>query len=167
MNKKVKKFTIISVFIALALVLSYVDSLIHISVAVPGIKLGIANIAIIYALYKIGVKEAILISLLRIILSSILFGNVVSMAYSLAGAALSLSLMILLKKIFNFSIITVSIVGAIMHNIGQIIMAIILLSAAEIIYHLPVLLVTGTISGIGVGILSALVLKYTKNITTL
>ena len=125
-----------------------------------------SNIAIIYALYKIGVKEAILISLMRIILSSILFGNVVSMAYSLAGAVLSLSLMILLKNVFNFSIITVSIVGALMHNIGQIIMAIILLSAKEILYHLPVLLVTGTISGIGVGILSILVLKYTKNIRT-
>lgn len=166
MKKNIKKITLMAIFIALALVLSYVDSLISLPIAVPGVKLGIANIAIIYTLYKIGTKEAIIISILRIILSSILFGNIVSLAYSIAGAILSLTMMIILKKFTSFSIITVSIVGAIMHNVGQIIMAIILMGTKEIIYHLPVLVVTGVVSGICVGILSALVLKYTKNIET-
>lgn len=166
MKNSIKKVTLVAIFIALALVLSYVDSLISLPIAVPGIKLGIANIAIIYALYKFGIKEAVLVSILRIVLSSILFGNVVSLSYSIAGAVLSLSLMIILKRFTSFSIVTISIIGAIMHNTGQIIMAIILMGTEEIIYHLPVLIITGVISGIGVGILSAVVLRYTKNIKT-
>lgn len=166
MNKKIKDITIISIFIALALVLSYVDSLIVILPQIYGVKLGLANIAIIYILYYKGAKEAIIVSILRVILASILFGNLVSLAYSLAGAILSLTLMIILKNFTSLGRITISIVGAISHNAGQIIMAIILMGTIEIVYYLPILIMTGLISGIGIGCLSIMVLKYTKNIVT-
>lgn len=164
MNKKIRYITTIAVMITLAMVFSYVDSIVSLPFGIPGIKLGIANIAIIYALYKLGIKEAIIISGLRLILSSILFGTILTFVYSLAGAILSLTLMIILKKFSNLAIITVSIVGAVMHNIAQITMAIILMDTSEIIYYLPVLIITGTVSGIGVGILASVVLNYTKNI---
>lgn len=164
MNKQIKYITTMAVMITLAMVFSYVDSIIVLPFGIPGIKLGIANIAIIYALYKLGIKEAIIISSLRLILSSILFGTVLTFAYSLAGAVLSLILMIILKKFAKLAIITVSIVGAVMHNTAQIIMAIILMDTSEIIYYLPVLIITGIISGVGVGILASVTLNYTKNI---
>ena len=166
MNKEIRKISLLSIIIALAMVLSYVDSLIHIPFTPPYFKIGIANIAIIYTLYKIGTKEACIVSIFRLILSSILFSNLITFVYSFAGAVLSLSLMILLKNINKFSKITVSIIGAIMHNVGQIIVAIILMSTKEIALYLPVLIITGIIAGSGVGILSNLVLKYTSNIKT-
>ena len=164
MNNSVKKIALISILITLSIVLSYVDSLIILPFAIPGIKLGIANIATVYTLFRIGIKESIIVSIFRIILSSILFGTILSFSYSLAGAALSLALMIILKRFIKISLITISILGAIMHNVGQILMAMILLETKEIILYLPVLVITGTIAGIGVGLLSILTLKYTKNI---
>ncbi len=164
MNKQIRRISIIAVTITLALVLSYVDSLITILPQIPGIKLGIANIAIIFALYKLGIKEAITVSILRIILSCILFSGMLTFLYSLAGATLSLILMIILKKLKIFNMLAVSVVGAVMHNVGQIIVAAILMEVVQIIYYLPVLIITGVISGLGIGILSTLVIKYTNNI---
>ncbi|MCM1260444.1 MAG: Gx transporter family protein [Prevotella sp.] len=164
MKKETKRFAILSIMIGLSLVLSYVDSLIPIVVTIPGIKLGLANIATIYVLYRLGIKEAIIASILRVFLSALLFGTVVTLSYSLVGAILSLLTMILLKKYTSFHAITISIVGAVMHNMGQIGVAILIMSTKEIIYYLPILVITGVISGIGVGLLAILVLKYTQNI---
>ncbi len=164
MKKEVKKLSLLAILIAISLVFSYVDSLIVLPFAIPGIKLGIANIVIIYTLYKLGIKESIIVSLLRLILSSILFGSLLTFGYSLAGAILSLTLMIILKYKTSFSMVAISILGAIMHNFGQILVAIILMDTKEIILYLPLLAITGTISGIGVGLLSVLVLKYTKGL---
>ena len=111
-----------------------------------------------------GAKEAIIVSSLRLILSSILFGTIMTFAYSLVGAILSLALMIILKKFTHLSLMTISICGAVLHNLGQILVAIVVMATKEIAYYLPILIFTGTISGIGVGILSVLTLKYTKNI---
>ncbi len=170
MKKEIKIIAFLAILIALALVLSYVDSLIVVSFVVPiirlpGIKLGLANIAIIYTLYKMGIKEAILVSLVRLVLSSILFGSITTFLYGLCGAILSLSVMIILKKLTSFSLVAISIFGSIMHNIGQIIVAIFIMSTKEIGLYLPVLVISGIICGIAVGILSYLTLKYTKNIT--
>ena len=124
---KTKKVAMLGLTIALAMIMSYIEALVPLSFAVPGIKMGLANIVIIFVLYKIGTKEAILVSLIRVILVSLLFSNVMAMAYSIAGAVLSLSVMWLLKKTDRFSFVGVSIAGGIMHNVGQIIMAVILL----------------------------------------
>lgn len=164
MKKETKTFAILSIMIALSLVLSYVDSLIPIVVTIPGIKLGLANIATVYVLYRLGAKEAIFVSVLRVFLSALLFGTALTLAYSIVGATLSLITMIFLKKYGSFSTVTISIVGAVMHNIGQIGVAILVMSTKEIVYYLPILVVTGVISGIGVGLLAILVLKYTQNI---
>lgn len=150
--------------IALAMIMSYIEALVPLSFAVPGIKMGLANIVIIFVLYKIGTKEAILVSIIRVILVSLLFSNVMAMAYSIAGAVLSLGIMWILKKTDKFSVIGVSIAGGIMHNVGQIIMAVILLGTEQIALYLPVLIITGTATGVVIGIVSGLVINRFKNI---
>ena len=150
--------------IALAMIMSYIEALVPLSFAVPGIKMGLANIVIIFVLYKIGTKEAILVSLIRVILVSLLFSNVMAMAYSIAGAVLSLSVMWLLKKTDKFSFVGVSIAGGIMHNVGQIIMAVILLGTEQIALYLPVLIITGTVTGVVIGIVAGLVINRFKTI---
>ena len=161
---KTKKVAMLGLTIALAMIMSYIEALVPLSFAVPGIKMGLANIVIIFVLYKIGTKEAILVSLIRVILVSLLFSNVMSMAYSIAGAVLSLSVMWLLKKTDKFSFVGVSIAGGIMHNVGQIIMAVILLGTEQIALYLPVLIITGTVTGVVIGIVSGLVINRFKTI---
>ena len=161
---KTKKVAMLGLTIALAMIMSYIEALVPLSFAVPGIKMGLANIVIIFVLYKIGTKEAILVSLIRVILVSLLFSNVMAMAYSIAGAVLSLSIMWLLKKTDKFSFVGVSIAGGIMHNVGQIIMAVILLGTEQIALYLPVLIITGTATGVVIGIVSGLVINRFKNI---
>ncbi|MBQ3561100.1 MAG: Gx transporter family protein, partial [Oscillospiraceae bacterium] len=134
---KTKKVAMLGLTIALAMIMSYIEALVPLSFAVPGIKMGLANIVIIFVLYKIGTKEAILVSLIRVILVSLLFSNVMAMWYSLAGAVLSLAVMWALKKTDKFSVTGVSVAGGIMHNVGQIITAMILLETQQIIVYLP------------------------------
>lgn len=150
--------------IALAMIMSYIESLFPLNFAVPGIKMGLANIVIVFVLYRMGLKEAIVISLIRVFLVSLLFGNVMSMAYSISGAVCSLAVMVLLKKTDRFSTIGVSVAGGVMHNFGQIIMAIIIMGAKQIIFYLPALCITGTITGILIGIVSSIVIKRIKRI---
>lgn len=145
--------------VALAMILSFVESQIPPLVAIPGVKIGLANIVVIFALYKFGWKQAVLISLLRVFLVSILFGNFASLFYSIAGAVLSLSGMILLKKTRKFSQTAVSVAGGVLHNIGQILMACILLETNVITYYLPFLILSGVIAGIAIGLVSALMVK--------
>ena len=161
---KTKKVAMLGLTIALAMIMSYIEALVPLSFAVPGIKMGLANIVIIFVLYKIGTKEAILVSLIRVILVSLLFSNIMAMAYSIAGAVLSLSVMWLLKKTDRFSFVGVSIAGGIMHNVGQIIMAVILLGTEQIALYLPVLIITGTVTGVVIGIVAGLVINRFKTI---
>ena len=161
---KTKKVAMLGLTIALAMIMSYIEALVPLSFAVPGIKMGLANIVIIFVLYKIGTKEAILVSIIRVILVSLLFSNVMAMAYSIAGAVLSLGIMWILKKTDKFSVIGVSIAGGIMHNVGKIIIAVILLGTEQIALYLPVLIITGTATGVVIGIVSGLVINRFKNI---
>lgn len=161
---KTKKVAMLGLCIALAMIMSYIEVLVPLSFAVPGIKMGLANIVIIFVLYKIGTKEAILVSLIRVILVSLLFSNAMAMAYSIAGAVLSLGVMWILKKTDKFSVVGVSIAGGIMHNVGQIIMAVILLGTKQIALYLPVLLITGTATGVVIGIVASLIINRFKNI---
>jgi heptaprenyl diphosphate synthase len=144
------------------MILSYVESRIPAFVAIPGIKVGLANIAVIFTLYRFGVKEAITVSLIRVFLVSFLFGSIPSMFYSISGAVLSLTAMILLKKLTPLTEVAISVTGGVMHNIGQIIAASIMLSTNVVVYYLPFLLVSGTIAGIVVGIASAILVKRIK-----
>lgn len=161
---KVKNVAVLGLCVALAMIMSYIESLFPLNFAVPGIKMGLANIVIIFLLYRVGFGAACVVSLIRVFLVSLLFGNVMMMAYSLAGAALSLVLMLMLKKSGKFSVIGVSIAGGVAHNAGQIIMAIILLGAKQIAYYLPVLVITGTATGVLIGIAASVVIKRIKHI---
>ena len=156
---KTKKVAFLGLTIALAMILSFVESQIPALIAIPGIKVGLPNIVMVFLLYRVGWKEMVTVSIIRIFLVSLLFGNVQMMTFSLAGAAFSLFGMILLKKTNWFSAITVSIVGGILHNVGQIIAACLWTSTAQIAYYLPTLFISGTIAGMMIGIVSGLIVK--------
>lgn len=145
---------------SVALVLAYVEILLPpLFVAVPGIKLGLPNIVIIFILYHLGIRRAAAVSFVRIAVVALLFGNPMTLAYSIAGALLSLGMMFLLKKLNFLSIIGVSVAGGVFHNVGQILMAMLLLGTAELGYYLIVLTVTGTISGILIGLCGGMLVK--------
>ena len=162
MRNRIFKLTALAITISLAMVLSYIESQIPALVSIPGIKAGLANIAVIFTLYKFGVKEATAVSTIRVVLISLLFGSPVSLIYSISGAILSLVSMIILKKLTHLTEITVSVVGGVAHNIGQIAVASFMLSTNVVIYYLPFLLVSGTIAGIVIGIASAILVKRVR-----
>ena len=141
------------------MILSFVESQIPVSVAIPGIKLGLPNLVMTFLLYKVGWKDTVIVSLIRIVLISMLFGNIQTLTFSVAGAIVSLLGMILLKKIDRFSCVAVSVTGGVLHNVGQILMAMLLLGTAKLGYYLIVLAVTGTVSGILIGIASGIAVK--------
>ena len=154
-----KKVAFLGLSIALAMVLSFVESQIPALVAIPGIKVGLPNLVMIFLLYKVGWRETVIVSIIRIILVSLLFGNVQTMTFSIAGAVLSLLAMILLKKTNWFSCIAVSVVGGVFHNIGQIIAACVWTQTAQIAFYLPVLLISGTIAGAIIGLVAGILVK--------
>ena len=156
---KAKNVALYGLLIALALVLSYLESLVPLSFAVPGIKMGLPNIVVVFALYRLRWRDAAVISLVRVLLVSVLFGNVFSLAYSAAGAALSLLVMLLLKSTGKFSETGVSVAGAVAHNAGQILVAVFVLETGRLVYYLPVLCISGTIAGVCIGLVSALLVK--------
>ena len=156
---KAKRVTFLGLSIALAMILSFVESQIPALVAIPGIKVGLPNIVMVFLLYRVGWKETVLVSIIRIILVSMLFGNIQTMTFSIAGAVLSLLGMILFKALRGFSCIAVSIMGGILHNVGQILAAILWTSTAQIAYYLPVLLISGTVAGTLIGILGGMMVK--------
>ncbi|MGN0435144.1 MAG: Gx transporter family protein [Wujia sp.] len=154
-----KLTAICGVLIALSLVLSYLESFLPVFTAVPGIKLGLANIVTIISLYRLGIKPTVMISLGRILLAGILFGNPMVIIYSLAGAAFSILVMCVVRVIGFFSVSGVSICGAVAHNLGQLIVAAIVLENANIMYYMAVLAISGTVAGVIIGILSAYIMK--------
>lgn len=154
-----RRVAFLGLFIALAMILSYVESLIPPLVAIQGVKIGLPNLVIMFMLYRVGSREAITVSLIRVVLVSLLFSSAMSMAYGLAGAALSLSGMMLLKKTNLFSCITVSVVGGVLHNIGQIAVAILITGTKQLVLYLPVLLISGVIAGVAIGICAGLLIK--------
>lgn len=158
------RVALFGVFVALALIFSYVESLIPFHIGIPGVKLGLANLIIVIALYKMSLKEAYLLSVTRIVLAGFIFGNLFSILYSLAGGLLSLSAMALLKKMDGFSIIGVSIAGGVMHNVGQLIIAMLVVETFSVIYYVPVLLIAGLITGLVIGIAANEMLKRLVNI---
>ena len=135
-----KSVAYLGVFLALAMILSYVEAILPFAIGIPGVKLGLANLVTVLMLYLIGWKEALCVSVLRIVLTGILFGNVVSICYGLAGGLLSFLLMFILIRMNRFHVVTVSICGGIIHNMGQLIVAGFLVSSYYVIYYMPVLL---------------------------
>lgn len=145
--------------VAVAFVLSYVESLLPLSFGVPGIKPGLSNVVVMICLYQCSMKETFVVSIVRIVLSGLTFGSISTMLYSLAGGMLSLFVMYFLKKSQKFSVYGVSMAGGIFHNVGQILVAILILKTALLVYYLPALLLAGVASGILVGILAGILEK--------
>ena len=156
---KTKKVALTGLLIALALILSYLESLVPMSFAVPGIKLGLPNLVVVFALSRLRPSVAAAISLIRVALVAILFGSVLSLAYSAAGAVCSFLVMLLLKKTGRFGCTGVSVAGAVTHNLAQIAAAAVLLETGALAWYLPVLLLSGTLAGVCIGLLAALCVR--------
>lgn len=156
--KGTKRLVLLAMLTAVAMILSYVESLLP-SVGIPGVKMGLANIAVIFALFRFGWKEAAALSLVRVVLVSLLFGSVGAMLYSLAGAVLSLAVMALLRRIDRFSTVGVSVAGGVAHNAGQILMAMLILQTKQLFGYLPVLAASGIAGGVLTGLAAALLIR--------
>jgi heptaprenyl diphosphate synthase component I len=163
-GKYIRQITIMGMLVALAMVLGFVETLIPINLGIPGMKLGLANIVVVIALFLFDVKTAVVVSILRIILIAMTFGNMSMMFYSIAGASLSLLSMIAVSKIKSFSLISVSIIGGIMHNVGQIICAAFVVRTNGVFTYLPVLIIAGLVSGALIGIVAGLILVRLTNV---
>lgn len=158
---KTRTLTLTALLSAVAMILAFVESRIPAFVAVPGVKMGLANIAVVFALYRLDWKQAAVVSLVRVAVVSILFGTIASLLYSAAGAVLSLCGMVLLKKTNCFSCTAVSVCGGVLHNLGQIAMACFLLGTARIAYYLPFLILSGTAAGVVIGLAAAVLISRT------
>ncbi len=159
-----KRLSYLALFSAFAIILSYVEAIIPLQFGIPGVKLGLANFMILLALYYLGPKDAILTNVVRVLVVGFLLGNLFSILFSISGAAFSFLFMFLAKKTGKFSMITVSIIGGITHNIGQIIIAAWVVDTYGILYYIPALMIAGLITGAVIGIVANLVKDKIKNI---
>ena len=157
---KTKRIAQIGMFVAVAFVLSYVESLLPISFGIPGIKIGLSNIVVVLCLYECSLKQTFGIAVIRILLVGLTFGNLSMMVYSLAGGMLSLVVMMVLKLSGRFSVYGVSIAGGVCHNIGQVLIAIVILQQKGLLfYYLPFLLIAGCVAGACIGVVAAVLVK--------
>jgi heptaprenyl diphosphate synthase len=154
-----KKVAYGGLFLALALVASYVETLIPINIGIPGVKIGLANGVIMVLLYLASLKQTYGVQIARIVLSGFLFGNLMMILYSLAGGLLSLTVMALLRKVGGFSPVGVSVAGGVSHNLGQLIVAMFVLETGRLMYYFPVLLISGVIAGILIGIITGEIIR--------
>ena len=152
------------VFTALALIFSYVESLIPFQFGIPGVKLGLANLIIVIALYRMKLSEAYLLSVVRVLLSGFIFGNYFSILYSLAGGLFSLTVMAALKKSGGYSVSGVSIAGGVCHNIGQLVVAMLVVETFSVAYYVPVLLLAGLLTGFLIGVTAGAMLRRLANL---
>jgi len=158
-NSKIKNLTILSLLLTLAIIMGYLEAIFPVPMVIPGMKLGLCNLVIVIVLYQYGYCKAFVITVLRVLIVGLLLMNAAMIAYSLCGAILSLSGMWILKRWKCFSVIGISIGGGVLHNIAQIIVAIFLISNLLILYYLPILLVTGMITGAMIGVLSKSIMQ--------
>ncbi len=159
MSEKNRKIAILGLFAAVAIIFGYVESLVPIAVGIPGIKLGLANLSVLFILERYSFKEAMVVSVIRILVIGFMFGNLFSIVYSLAGALLSLTVMTLLKEKTTASVFAVSMAGGITHNIGQLLIAMMIVENRALLYYAPVLLIAGMATGFVIGVLTTETLK--------
>ena len=162
-NSKAKIAALFGLMVALAFTLSYLESLLPLNLGIPGVKLGLANLVVVTALYTMKPGEAFIIAIIRIVLAGLTFGNTYSLIYSLCGGLLSFCVMLAIKQT-KLSVSGVSMLGGVSHNIGQIAAAAVLMGTARIIYYLPVLLVSGVVTGLLLGLLAGIIIKRTEKI---
>lgn len=161
-----KKTALTGMLVALAFVLSYIETLIPIHLGIPGAKLGLANLVVMVALYTLGTGEAFALSMIRILLTGLTFSSMAAMLYSFAGGILSFAVMVIAKRTKRLSATGVSVLGGISHNAGQILVAMWALDTSTLIYYFPVLAITGIISGTVIGLLAVMVIRRVKDVFT-
>ncbi len=159
---KTKRLAYLSLFTAFAIILSYVESVLPINFGIPGVKLGLANFVIVLVLFSMKPVDAIIINIARILVVGILFGNAFSIVFSLCGAFVSFLCMWLVKKIKIFNIISISVVGGVSHNVGQLIVAAFVVNSYQIMYYVPVLIISGVVTGVIIGIIAQIVVSKVK-----
>ncbi len=159
-----QKTAYLGLFTAVAIIFGYVETLIPVFAGIPGIKLGLANLSVLFILERYSLKEATLVSAVRILVIGFLFGNMFSILYSLAGAALSLIVMTLMKKFSDFSIPVISVAGGVTHNVGQLLVAMVIVENTSLLYYAPALLVSGVITGLLIGWLTDEVQKKSPSL---
>ena len=164
MERKGARLASFGVFVALALIFSYIETLIPFQIGIPGVKLGLANLVIVIALYRMPVGEVYLLSGVRVVLTGFLFGNLMSILYSLAGGILSLTVMWGMKRIRSVSILGVSIAGGVFHNIGQLLAAALMVETYGVFSYLPVLLFSGLLTGFVIGLAAGEMLKRIRSL---
>ena len=162
MKLDTRKMTLLSAIIAVAMILSYIESLIPAFVAIPGVKMGLSNIATVFTLYTLGWPYAICVSLVRVLLSTLLFGNAAALIYSLFGAAFALTSMILLHRLKIFSAVGVSVLGALAHNAGQILAVCLVMNNSTLAYYIFPLIISGTIAGVVIGLAAGILTERLK-----
>ena len=162
MTKDNRKLALLGLFCAIAIIFGYVESLIPVFAGIPGIKLGLANLSVLFILMRYSFREALVVSAIRILVIGFLFGNMFSIVYSLAGALLSLTVMQLLKRYTRASIYAVSMAGGISHNIGQLIIACLIVENRSLLFYAPVLLISGIVTGLLIGYLTTETLKRVR-----
>ena len=164
---KISTLTQLGIFTCMALLMGYIETLIPFFITIPGIRLGLPNFVILLVLYCYGKKEAFMINLARILLSGLLFGSMYTILYSLAGATLSFLIMVIAIKSDKCSVVGVSVLGGVFHNMGQLLMAMFVVKSVSIgYYYVPILILSGSITGFCLGILSKKMIPYFKKITT-
>lgn len=156
---KTRQITEFGLLLALSLVLAYLESLVPVAVAVPGVKLGLANIITMLVLYLRGGKPAFFFMSLRVVVAGFLFSGVSGILYSFAGGVCCIAVMSLTKRLSFFSTVGVSMTGALSHNFGQILVAWFVMKNVHILYYFPVLAISGMLSGIAVGIVGGLIIR--------
>lgn len=164
MERKGARLASFGVFVALALIFSYIETLIPFRIGIPGVKLGLANLVIVIALYRMPVGEVYLLSVVRVVLTGFLFGNLMSILYSLAGGILSLTVMWGMKRIRSVSILGVSIAGGVFHNVGQLLAAALMVETYGVFSYLPVLLISGLLTGFVIGLAAGEMLKRIRSL---
>ena len=164
MTNRTKRLTTLAALTAAAMLLSFVESLIPPIIPVPGVKLGLSNVATLFALYRLGWREAAAVAAVRVTLSNLLFGSASGFMYAAAGALLALVIMMLLKSVAGLSSPTVSVFGAVAHNVAQIGVSMLILQTEVVIYYLPVLIISGIVTGLAIGIIGSMLLKKLEGV---
>ena len=159
MQLRNKHVAFLGLMVALGLLFGYIESMFVLPVRIPGIRIGFSNIITVVTLYIMGPVNAFIVSIARVILSGVLFGNGISIIYALAGAIVSYTGMFVVYKINRFSAVGVSVIGGVLHNVGQIVAAMIITESVNVIYYIPVLIIVGTLAGCLVGIVSNILIN--------
>lgn len=158
------KTAYLGLLLAFALILSYIETIIPFQSGIPGIKLGLANLAVVLCLYLFGWREALVLTMVKALLGGFMFGSMSMIIYSMAGALISALIMMILKKTHWFHVPVISAAGGVAHNLGQILVAFFVVETYGIVYYVPILVIAGLLTGILIGMVAALVLPYIQTI---